>query len=153
MLVPVTASFLVIFFLECALWCCPLSTSSELSFHPSLVRVSVTISASLVKLRLRMMFKNKTLPRKTPKPNYTVTGKSCFCILCSCEQIPFHWLLKFACFQVTPHVYLSSLLHLLRFVQQKVRTVRKASARDLCSKRFDLTLATETEARNSLQTL
>ena len=32
-------------------------------------RVSVTVSASLVKLRRRIMFKNKTLPWKTPKPN------------------------------------------------------------------------------------
>ena len=31
---------------------------------------SVTISASLVKLRRRMMFKNKTLTWKTPKTNF-----------------------------------------------------------------------------------
>ena len=37
-----------------------------------LFRVSVTISASLVKLRRRIRFKNKILAWKTPKPNFFV---------------------------------------------------------------------------------
>ena len=34
--------------------------------------VNATISASLVKLRHRIVLKNKTLPWKTPKPNFVI---------------------------------------------------------------------------------